>query len=311
MDAATREEFATLRRRAYGPDADIDDDPAALARLRELEQRQDRGFAAEQSARMAEAERLAEPPVPRPESAVPETPAPAGDAAAAGVAEPHGAGQHYRSSPTPPPIGRALLIGWAASIVVVAIVVGALVFTLASLRPVSPVTGARQVASLDQPTADVPTGESLSILRQATAVYRYHGLIIGLFDDGVLDVTQACILVGSDSPSSGDEGIRFTMGCAAGPFPAIASREVDLDSPGELRAAFPVGTALQFVWDGTAVAVFAADPSTPTSAPAWRLLLATNVHRLFVGAEPSPPGVTECAVRSELRELDLADQLRA
>jgi hypothetical protein len=40
--------------------------------------------------------------------------------------------------------------------VVVAIVVGALVFALASLRPVSAVTGARQVASLDQPTADVP-----------------------------------------------------------------------------------------------------------------------------------------------------------
>ncbi|WP_239640055.1 hypothetical protein [Microbacterium sp. B24] len=57
MDAATREEFATLRRRAYGPNADIAYDPAALARLRELEQRQDRGFAAEQSARMAEAER--------------------------------------------------------------------------------------------------------------------------------------------------------------------------------------------------------------------------------------------------------------
>ena len=60
----------------------------------------------------------------------------------------------------------------------------------------------------------------------------------------------------------------FTMGCAAGPFPATASREVELDSPGELRADFPVGTALQFVWDGTAVAVFAADPPAPTSAPA-------------------------------------------
>ena len=262
MDAATREEFATLRRRAYGPNPDIADDPAALARLRELEQRQGRGSAAEQSARMAEAERLFGPPVPRPESAVPETPAPAGDAAAVGVAEPHGAGQHYRSSPTPPPIGRALLIGWAASIVVVAIVVGALVFALASLRPVSAVTGARQVASLDQPTADVPM-----------------------------------VLPGNSA-------------CSASPFHPAVSIHVDRGSSDELTAAFPVGTVLQFEWDGTAVAVFAADPSAPTSAPAWRLLLATNVHRLLVGAEPSPPGVTECAVRSELRELDLADQLR-
>ncbi len=39
MDAATRAELAALRRRAYGPDADIAADPAALERLIELEAR--------------------------------------------------------------------------------------------------------------------------------------------------------------------------------------------------------------------------------------------------------------------------------
>lgn len=39
MDASSRAELENLRRRAYGPDADIDDDPAALARLEELEDR--------------------------------------------------------------------------------------------------------------------------------------------------------------------------------------------------------------------------------------------------------------------------------
>ena len=269
MDAATREEFAALRRRAYGPNADIADDPVALARLRELEERHDRGSTPATAARMAEAEVLFGPRASRPESSVPPAAqAPSALDIAVSSAEPQRAEAHACATPTPPRIGRALLIGWAASIVAVAIVVGALVFGLASLRPVSAVTGARQVASLDEPITDLPAGESMSILTQATTVYRYHGLVIALFDDGVLDVTQACILVGSECSSSGDEGIRFTMGCAAGPFSATASREVELDSPGELRADFPVGTALQFVWDGTAVAVFAADPPAPSSAPA-------------------------------------------
>ncbi|WP_029145946.1 hypothetical protein [Microbacterium luticocti] len=37
MDATARDELARLRARAYGPDADIADDPEALRRLRELE----------------------------------------------------------------------------------------------------------------------------------------------------------------------------------------------------------------------------------------------------------------------------------
>lgn len=37
MDAETRAELSALRRRAYGPDADLDADPTALARLIELE----------------------------------------------------------------------------------------------------------------------------------------------------------------------------------------------------------------------------------------------------------------------------------
>lgn len=51
-------ELAVLRRRAYGPDADIDDDPAALTRLGELELRA-------QSMR-ARASSLPEPPPPGP-----------------------------------------------------------------------------------------------------------------------------------------------------------------------------------------------------------------------------------------------------
>ena len=159
MDAATREEFAALRRRAYGPNADIVDDPVALARLRELEERHDRGSTPATAARMAEAESLFGPRASRPESSVPPAAqAPSALDIAVSSAEPQRAEAHARATPTPPRIGRALLIGWAASIVAVAIVVGALVFGLASLRPVSAVTGARQVASLDEPITDLPTG---------------------------------------------------------------------------------------------------------------------------------------------------------
>ena len=40
MDDGVRDELARLRARAYGPAADIDSDPAALARLVELEERE-------------------------------------------------------------------------------------------------------------------------------------------------------------------------------------------------------------------------------------------------------------------------------
>ncbi|MGZ8803737.1 MAG: hypothetical protein ACXWZG_00360, partial [Microbacterium sp.] len=46
MDDADVAELADLRRRAYGPDADIDTDPAAVARLDELETRARLRFAA-------------------------------------------------------------------------------------------------------------------------------------------------------------------------------------------------------------------------------------------------------------------------
>lgn len=266
MDAATREEFATLRRRAYGPDADIDDDPAALARLRELESREDRSLSPAQAARAEEAERLFGPRPLRSEVAVPSVPS-ASETVVVPVESPL-VEMAARLARTPPPIGRGLLIGWAASIVLVAIVVGALVFGLASLRPVSPVTGARQVASLDQPVTDLEVGDAMTFLHQAAGLYRYSGLVVAVFDRGVMDPDQICLLVGSEASVAGDGELRFATGCTAGSFFPTANILVKTNSPDELTAAFPVGTSLQFVWDGTAVGVFAADPPPPTNAPA-------------------------------------------
>ncbi|MBF9336286.1 hypothetical protein G3N30_08635 [Microbacterium lacticum] len=64
MDDPNALELTALRRRAYGPDADIDADPAALARLRKLEE-QDRARAAASEARAeGAAEAVAQPDEP-------------------------------------------------------------------------------------------------------------------------------------------------------------------------------------------------------------------------------------------------------
>lgn len=268
MDAATREEFAALRRRAYGPNADIADDPVALARLRELEERHDRGSTPATAARMAEAEVLFGPRPPRPESSVAPAPhAPSALDIAVSSAEPQRAEAHARATPTPPRIGRALLIGWAASIVVVAIVVGALVFGLASLRPVSAVTGARQVASLDEPAADVPMALPWARNGDRGATFSFAGLLIVVTSGENRGFEGECVTVLQEVVDAAGSRMGDSA-CSAKPFHPAVSIQVTSGSSDELTAAFPVGTVLQFVWDGTAVAVFAADPPAPTSAPA-------------------------------------------
>lgn len=80
-------ELAELRRRAYGPDADIDADPAARQRLRELEAETRRGeaIAPHPSPPAADAEVYAPPSAPPPPPAADSAPPPQ---AAADLAEP-------------------------------------------------------------------------------------------------------------------------------------------------------------------------------------------------------------------------------
>lgn len=65
MDDDLRRELSTLRARAYGPDPDIHDDPAALTRLRELEELA-RGAAPVSAAPEPEAEPTFPPKPPLP-----------------------------------------------------------------------------------------------------------------------------------------------------------------------------------------------------------------------------------------------------
>jgi len=251
MEDATGAELATLRSRAYGPDADIAGDAAALARLRALE------------ASARDADSVSDEPTPEP------APAAVEDAAVADASVEGSSASATSAAPvwTPPRIGRALLIGWAASLVAVAVAVGALVFGLASVRPVSTDVGARQVAALQTRVTDADLGESVAFLDQAIALYRYEGLLVAVLDKGVLDPEKLCLLVAPEGELVGDGGTWFASGCTAGPFRASASIMVGDRSPDGLRAAFADGTALQFVWDGSVVGVFAADPLAPEDVP--------------------------------------------
>ena len=258
------DELAALRERAYGPGADIHDDPDALARL----------YALEAEAKPVVAD--AQPVVADVQSDV----ADAQPGAAVTASAPADAPAEPAEPKTAPPhaarpIPRGWLIAWAASIALVGVITGAIVFSVASIRPVSPVTGAVQVATLDEPTTD----ESIDWLpqwfgsRSRAIAFEYLGLVAVRVPQGFYDDDQPCLMVGDitnftrDGDSISYEGRTYT-GCGAGPFPATVQFVVDDQSPAELRAHYPDGTALSFVLDGDVVGVFMAAPSSPTPRPA-------------------------------------------
>lgn len=281
------DELAALRARAYGPAADIHDDPDALARLRALE-------AAARPAPPAPATRGEEGPgdparlVKRDESAaggaagsdpgapaVPDT----RRSAALDAASPDGsAGQASTVAPrSPRRIPRAWLVVWAASIALVAVVTGAIVFSLASIRPVSAATGATQVATLDEPMNEADVAWLKRMFGgNETVAFEYLGLAVALTPLGIFGSAEGpCLTVSSISDfSETDDGGGYSYtgqmynGCGAGSFPAAAQLVVGPGSPDELRERFPDGTALSFVADGDVIGVFMAEPEAPSPAPA-------------------------------------------
>ena len=236
MDHHDLDELADLRRRAYGPHADIVADPAALARLRELER-----------------------PTPASDGAPPPPPEPARAAGPASTPEP--APTHGPVRPARParPVSRWWIAGWAA---VVALTVGAIVFALASVRPISADGSLRQVMTLS-PLGDEP-GWVVSLTSGTTTheTFEVAGLTIvrsspGMFSDG-----DDCVAVlPSDQPEGEQGGLSgfIHVGCGAGDLPPMVQFEVASDAPRELREMLPVGTGIRFVADGDALGVFTSE----------------------------------------------------
>ena len=64
-----------------------------------------------------------------------------------------------------------------------------------------------------------------------------------------------------------NDGGPSTGGCSAGEFPPTAGLVVTRSSPDELRERFPIGTALQFVAEGSEVHIYAKAPPLTERTP--------------------------------------------
>jgi hypothetical protein len=196
-------ELAALRRRAYGPGADIDGDPAALARLDELETRVRLGIAP------------SGPDVEPEPAVVPDAVAASTGAAAVIVNEP--------DSPAPRFGRRTVLVAGTvvAAVVVVAVAVGRATSAPVSGATPEPAPGAIRVADTSETTlVDIPLDRSLAryvpqpaapkfpvegALRWAESIGPYYGWTLWLARSSANG--QRCILL--------DRGDRTYARCSS------------------------------------------------------------------------------------------------
>lgn len=262
MDDGADEELQRLRARAYGPDADIDGDPDAMERLAELERlRHDDASASPPAAADADApvrqsgETDATPSPPTAETGA-ET---VSEESAPEETEP--AGDEPRTSRRDRWKRRA---AWGASIAatvfITAAATTAVTFPLTPLSPVPRDVDVQQVATLlvDEDFV-IPSafGEDLG---DAYGFDAFAGLRAITVERGWANPgTDGCLIIVSDRMGRGGqefiEGPLY-FGCAAGPFPAAVNLRVTPDSPQRLRDEYPEGTSLQFLHDGSRIAVF-------------------------------------------------------
>ncbi|KKX98607.1 hypothetical protein [Microbacterium sp. Ag1] len=279
MSTAADEELRALRARAYGPTADIEDDPAALRRLQQLEARRQPRPRAEDVVPPApametidsEPMRAVEPVIRtrrsrrQPEDAeddalgVFDTSADDADAAPP-TAEPAERLAAWFSV-------RTTRILWVVAIVAAAAMSAAVTFALVKVTPVASSAGAPQIATLDA-TSDVVIPAGWMGVGPSSAVFDFYGLVIvessgGYYNGSVgsdcLTVARADQVPDKDDFDSSNgwtyDGPMYT-GCAVGAFPATVEVPFDTNMPKELTERFPDGTALQFVYEADHVGVF-------------------------------------------------------
>lgn len=246
MDADHGSELERLRARAYGPNADIEGDPAAVARLRELEDR----------------ERMRAAPLEAETEADPDD----------GADAPHPDPEPEEAEPAPRrPLLRSRRRVWVAAVAVAGVVALTSAATAAgvSVTAVDRTAGIAQTDTLTaDPDAQLGSAGYLGFDPEQTRGFAdYYGLTVF---SGVSQIdsegNQAECLIAldtsevreADSPRSAPRGIRVGD-CGAGPFPASVEFIVTSSFPEPFRARYPVGTAMQFVLDDGNVGVFSAD----------------------------------------------------
>ncbi|MFB7892176.1 hypothetical protein ACFC1I_08255 [Microbacterium sp. NPDC056044] len=250
------EELRALRTRAYGPNADIHEDAAALVRLRELEARAT-GDGGDASATPLTVDPRMAPTaigVTGPDSTGHES-VEAGEVAV-DADEPGGA---VAAAESPMWWRRRIPVLWTAAGIVVGVVLG---IGLSSLvQPGAP----ERVAVLDVDAGAEWPNEIFGVGPDDGRRYEeFHGLTVVGYDR-TTDVggSQSCLAV-----LTAPDGSGFAAGgCGAAAFPANASMEITSLSPQELRDEFPEGTSLRFVREGTQMEVYAAPPGAPRPTP--------------------------------------------
>lgn len=298
---SSRDELAELRKRAYGRDADILDDPAALARLRELEEQaaaasaanvaanarvstnggSPRRSASDDDEEVAEPQPLALPASEETDAAAAADPitsdrdahrspaealsadAPAGGTDAAGSGSDAGDVVDSDTVEGAParPWWRRTPVVWAASVVVAMLVGVGLTVLVQSME-----AGRVGVLGVD-PDADWPEEVWGGPTEDSLAFESFYGLSVLSQPQVTGDGTQGavpCLIVFS---GVGDNPSYLGGACGAGPFPAQAALVVGRQAPSELRERFDEGTALQFVLDGEQVHVYAREPGIVEPAP--------------------------------------------
>lgn len=248
------DELRALRARAYGPNADIHDDPHALQRLRDLEGSLDTLVPEEAKVREAGADEARDAAAsalessPRPEVVSDVAKDPAADLEVE-------QGPASSAAPRRERRRRRLIVWWVASLllaVIVAVSVTAFVSRRVQADP-------REVAVLGVDLGYDATPFFGGDEREARAFGSFYGLRTLLAPVPWMNAGLGpCLIVFDESQmvvtSESTSGPSYN-GCGAGDFPTTLELMVTSDLPSELREQFPVGSALQFVLDGDEVIV--------------------------------------------------------
>lgn len=249
MDQIEGDEIDVLRRRAYGPRADIHLDVDALRRLRELESQQS-----------GTGESLGEAAAP--EKAGERLPV---DAAQTDPTEDEGDADRAAPKRARFRLRRSTVVVTILGIVLVVISAALVLVERVQSDPL--LVGATQIGRVAVDSSyRVPNifgsrgwlGANVADGRRSSAYQDFHGLraVIDGSKDPCMTVYRAADA--TDPMSDSFSGSAFS-GCAAGRFPAMVQFNLDDSLPTDICAAFSRTTALQFVYDRThdEVAVFA------------------------------------------------------
>ena len=248
MGSIEEDELRHLRARAYGPSADIDRDPAAVARLAELESTAAASDSGAESALDPDRDDTEPDEPPQEQPLIVDARSATGAVAA--------------ESASPPDVRRRprwlVPTLWAASLAVTAVIT-AIVTSTASVPPATAPEGGTLVAVL---APDPSFSSDIFGTRGygAQGFEDFHGLTPIAVDDrwAASFGTDSCLMIVASGVAAGDDSIytgRWRTGCAAGPIPASVAMDVDSTVPAETSVAYP-DSVLLFVHEGDLVRVY-------------------------------------------------------